>query len=185
MIAEKFNGTPAILDEHGNVEMEAVPPEYDVVIANSVAYEGIDLHPHLHRASRRSAMGNRHASAAQRTRRPPGQYPGRDWNPLLHLAGLHRRGAAHIILGKLTWMKDIFAGAERGDKQSGGRAQAEPRRAGGVLYSPEELSTLRPDGQKREIEDRRAARRRAWTLIKRIYEHQGSKGKVRRRAGTG
>ena len=44
MIAEKFNGTPAILDENGNVEMEAVPPEYDVVIANSVAYEGIDLH---------------------------------------------------------------------------------------------------------------------------------------------
>ena len=43
VIAESFNGTPAILDAEGNVEMEAVLPLYDVGIANSVAYEGIDL----------------------------------------------------------------------------------------------------------------------------------------------
>src|SRR5262249_8681893 len=42
-IAEQFNGTPALLNERGEIEMEGEPPSIDVVIANATAYEGIDL----------------------------------------------------------------------------------------------------------------------------------------------
>ena len=42
-IAEKFNGIPPVLDAAGRLEQDGVPPEFDHVIANAVAYEGIDL----------------------------------------------------------------------------------------------------------------------------------------------
>ena len=62
-----------------------------------------------------------------------------------------------IILGKLTWMKDIFGGAERETKNNP---------AAGSELSQDELVAFctrtnqhlaRPDGPEAEIEDRRAA----------------------------
>src|SRR5262249_19867757 len=44
LLAERFNGVPPVLDENGQVEQEGIPPQYDLVIANATAYEGIDLH---------------------------------------------------------------------------------------------------------------------------------------------
>jgi hypothetical protein len=57
VIAGSFNGVPAILDAEGHVEMEAVLPLYDVVIANSSRVRGNrSAHPYLHGASPRSAV---------------------------------------------------------------------------------------------------------------------------------
>ncbi len=179
VIAEKFNGTPAILDEHGNVEMEAIPPEYDVVIANSVAYEGIDLHIRtciVHHGD----LPWEPATLQQRNGRAVRQGNTQAVIGINYYISQGSIDAARltIILGKLTWMKDIFAGSERETNNPAAGSELSQDELVAFLYSPEELSTLRAQmAQKREIEDRRAARRRAWTLIKRIYEHQGTKGK--------
>jgi len=179
VIAEKFNGTPAILDEQGNVEMEAIPPEYDVVIANSVAYEGIDLHIRtciVHHGD----LPWEPATLQQRNGRAVRQGNTQAVIGIYYYISQGSIDAARltIILGKLTWMKDIFAGAERETNNPAAGSELSQDELVAFLYSETELSTLRAQmAQKREIEDRRAARRRAWTLIKRIYEHHGTKGK--------
>jgi hypothetical protein len=97
VIAEKFNGTPADSGRSsGNVEVRReCALLIDVVIANSVAYEGTDLHirtcmVHQHG----SAVGTCDPAAAQRARSAARKYAGRHRDPVLRLAGLYRRSTA-------------------------------------------------------------------------------------------
>ena len=178
-IAEAFNGTPAIFDENGRLEQEAVPPAYDVVIANSVAYEGIDLHirtcfvHHLDLPWEPATLQQRNGRAVRQGNTQA-------------VIGIHyyvSQGSIdvvrlQIILGKLAWMKDILKSADRETNNPAAGSELSGSDLIQFLYSPEELSELRVELiRQKEIEDRRSARKRAFGIAKRLYENvQGTKG---------
>ena len=173
VIAEQFNGTPAILDDSGNVEVEAVLPAFDVVIANSVAYEGTDLHIRTCMVHHMDLPWEP-ATLQQRNGRAVRQGNTQAVIAILYYVSQGSIDAARlaIILGKLTWMKDILSGSDRETNNPAAGSELSQDELVAFLYSPEELSTLRAAMAKRqEEEDRRAGRRRAWSLAKRIYEH--------------
>ena len=180
VIAERFNGTPPILDDQGNVEQEGELPAYDVVIANSVAYEGIDLHI-------RTCMVHHldlpwePATLQQRNGRAVRQGNTQSVIAIYYYISQGSIDAARltIILGKLTWMKDILSSAERETNNPAAGSELSQDELVAFLYSPEELASLRAKlTQKREEEDRRAGRRRAWLLARRIAEHVFAKTKT-------
>jgi hypothetical protein len=179
VIAEKFNGTPPILDDQGNVEQEGESPAYDVVIANSVANEGIDLHIHtcmVHQLD----LPWEPATLQQRNGRAVRQGNTQAVIAIYYYISQGSIDAARltIILGKLNWMKDILQSAERETNNPAAGSELSQDELVAFLYSPEELSTLRARMvQKKEEEDRRAARRRAWLLAKRVAEHATSRTK--------
>jgi N12 class adenine-specific DNA methylase len=171
-IAEAFNGTPQILDENGQLEQEAIPPAYDVVIANSVANEGIDLHirtcyvHHLDLPWEPATLQQRNGRAVRQgnTQAVIGinYYVSQGSIDVVRLA---------IILGKLTWMKDILYTADRETNNPAAGSEMEGGDLVTFLYSPEQLSSLRVElARKKEAEDRRIARRRAWNIAKRLAE---------------
>ncbi|MBK8359424.1 MAG: hypothetical protein IPL15_10765 [Comamonadaceae bacterium] len=175
VIAESFNGVPAILDAEGHVEMEAVLPLYDVVIANSVAYEGIDLHirtcmvHHLDLPYEPATLQQRNGRAVRQgnTQAVIGIY---------YYISVGSIDAARltIILGKLTWMKDILQSSDRETNNPAAGSELSNDDLVSFLYSDADLPTLKAEIAKRqEEEDRRVARRRAWQLTKRIAETSG------------
>ena len=172
VIAEKFNGTAAILDESGNIEQEGVPPEYDVVIANSVAYEGIDLHIrtcmvyHLDLPWEPATLQQRNGRAVRQgnTQAVIGIY-------YLISQGSIDAVRLSIILGKLAWMKDILQSAERETNNPAAGSEMDRDELVTFLYSPTQLAEVREELAKRkEAEDRRNARRRAWGIVRRLQE---------------
>ena len=175
VIAESFNGTPAILDAEGNVEMEAVLPLYDVVIANSVAYEGIDLHIRtcmVHHLD----LPYEPATLQQRNGRAVRQGNTQAVIAIYYYISTGSIDAARltIILGKLTWMKDILQSADRETNNPAAGSELSNDDLVSFLYSDADLPTLKAEIAKRkEEEDRRVARRRAWQLTKRIAETSG------------
>jgi hypothetical protein len=175
VIAESFNGTPAILDAEGNVEMEAVLPLYDVVIANSVAYEGIDLHIRtcmVHHLD----LPYEPATLQQRNGRAVRQGNTQAVIAIYYYISTGSIDAARltIILGKLTWMKDILQSSDRETNNPAAGSELSNDDLVSFLYSDADLPTLKAEIAKRqEEEDRRVARRRAWQLTKRIAETSG------------
>ncbi len=175
VIAESFNGTPAILDAEGNVEMEAVLPLYDVVIANSVAYEGIDLHIRtcmVHHLD----LPYEPATLQQRNGRAVRQGNTQAVIAIYYYISTGSIDAARltIILGKLTWMKDILQSSDRETNNPAAGSELSNDDLVSFLYSESDLPTLVAEIAKRkEEEDRRVARRRAWQLTKRIAETSG------------
>ena len=172
VIAERFNGSAPILDDQGNVEQEGEAPAYDVVIANSVAYEGIDLHIRtcvVHHLD----LPWEPATLQQRNGRAVRQGNTQAVIGILYYIAQGSIDAARltIILGKLTWMKDILASSDRETNNPAAGSDLSNDELVMFLYSPDELSTIRARMQdKKEQEDRRAARRRAWQICKRIYD---------------
>jgi hypothetical protein len=76
-----------------------------------------------------------------------------------------------IILGKLTWMKDILHTADRETNNPAAGSDMEGGDLVTFLYSPDQLANLRLElARKKEAEDRRIARRRAWNIAKRLAE---------------
>ncbi len=114
-IADGFNGQPAIIDpETGRVEQEAVEPIYDIVIANAVAYEGIDLQVrtcdviHLD-------LPMEPATLQQRNGRAVRQGNMQSVVDIYYLLSEKSYDAIKLglITGKLRWMSDILKGADR------------------------------------------------------------------------
>lgn len=172
VIAEKFNGTPPVLDESGNIEQEGEAPEYDIIIANSVAYEGIDLHirtclvHHLDLPWEPATLQQRNGRAVRQgnTQAVIGiyYYVSQGSIDLVRLA---------IILGKLGWMKDILQSAERETNNPAAGSDMDSDELVQFLYKPEEIGRIRAElQQKKESDDRRSARKRAWGIVRRLQE---------------
>jgi hypothetical protein len=163
VIAESFNGVPAILDAEGHVEMEAVLPLYDVVIANSVAYEGIDLHirtcmvHHLDLPYEPATLQQRNGRAVRQgnTQAVIGIY---------YYISIGSIDAARltIILGKLTWMKDILQSSDRETNNPAAGSELSNDDLVSFLYSDADLSpTLKAEIAKRQEEERPSSRTQA------------------------
>ncbi len=113
-IAEAFNGTPAIYDESGAMVQEAILPKYDIVICNSVAYEGIDLQIRTCRVYHLDLPWEP-ATIQQRNGRAVRQGNTSSVIEIYYLLSDKSMDGVRLslITGKLRWMADILKGSDR------------------------------------------------------------------------
>lgn len=168
-IAEAFNGVPAIVDpETGALIQEAVPPKYDVVICNSVAYEGIDLQIRTCRVYHLDLPWEP-ATVQQRNGRAVRQGNMQAVIDVIYLLSDKSMDSVRLglITGKLRWMSDILKGADR--------ETANP--AAGMDLSVEDMLLMLADDpaaakqameeiqRRNEMERRKQAASRAWQRV--------------------
>lgn len=113
-IAEAFNGMPAIYDESGAMVQEAILPKYDIVICNSVAYEGIDLQIRTCRVYHLDLPWEP-ATIQQRNGRAVRQGNMSSVIEIYYLLSDKSMDGVRLslITGKLRWMADILKGSDR------------------------------------------------------------------------
>lgn len=154
-IAERFNGTPAVLDDRGRVEQEGVPPELDVVIANATAYEGIDLQIRTCQVIHIDLPWEP-ATLQQRNGRAVRQGNTQSVIAIYYLVSARSNDQVRldVISGKLGWMRDVLASSDR--ETSNPAADQE--------MSTEELLSLGsddPEASRRALAELKARRQRA------------------------
>ena len=175
-IAEAFNGTPAIYDtETGALLQEAIPPKYDIVICNSVAYEGIDLQIRTCRVYHLDLPWEP-ATVQQRNGRAVRQGNMQAVIEVYYLLAEKSMDGVRLglITGKLRWMSDILKGADR--------ETANP--AAGMDLSQEDMLLMLADDPeaarramaeiqiKNDIDRRRQAASRAWQRVGDLLSYQ-------------
>lgn len=168
-IAEAFNGTPAIYDkETGALLQEAIPPKFDIVICNSVAYEGIDLQIRTCRVYHLDLPWEP-ATVQQRNGRAVRQGNMQAVIEVFYLLAEKSMDGVRLglITGKLRWMSDILKGADR--------ETANP--AAGMDLSQEDMLLMLADDPeaarramaeiqlRNDIERRKQASGRAWGRV--------------------
>ncbi len=176
-IADKFNGTPAVIAPDGTVEVEAQDPEYDVVICNMAAYEGIDLHLrtcrvyHLDLPWEPNTLRQRNGRAIRQGNR----------QAVVEIKFLLARKSLDVVrleyvLGKLRWMSDLIQSAD--NQTSNPAAQSELGAEQLVLFlanDPEEakaaIVSLRAQ-QERQAQAR--VRNRCWEDLKAIVSREAA-----------
>jgi hypothetical protein len=168
-IAEGFNGTPAIIDpETGRIEQEAVPPKYDVVIANAVAYEGIDLQVRTCRVIHLD-LPFEPATLQQRNGRAVRQGNTQAVIEIVYLLSEKSYDAVKLglITGKLRWMSDILKGADRETNNPAAGMELSTEDLLLMLADDPEAARAALDAVKRrnEIERQRQAESRAWQRL--------------------
>lgn len=176
-IADKFNGTPAVIAPDGTVEVEAQDPEYDVVICNMAAYEGIDLHLrtcrvyHLDLPWEPNTLRQRNGRAIRQGNR----------QAVVEIKFLLARKSLDVVrleyvLGKLRWMSDLIQSAD--NQTSNPAAQSELGAEQLVLFlanDPEEakaaIASLR-EQQERQAQSR--VRHRCWEDVRAIISREAA-----------
>lgn len=114
-IADGFNGTPTIINpDTGRVEQEGIPPKYDIVIANAIAYEGIDLQVRTCRVYHLD-LPYEPATLQQRNGRAVRQFNTEAVVEIKYLLSERSYDAVKLTLitGKLRWMSDILKSTDR------------------------------------------------------------------------
>lgn len=175
-IAEAFNGTAAVYDtETGALLQEAIPPKFDIVICNSVAYEGIDLQIRTCRVYHLDLPWEP-ATVQQRNGRAVRQGNMQAVIEVFYLLADKSMDGVRLglITGKLRWMSDILKGADR--------ETANP--AAGMDLSQEDMLLMLADDPeaarkamveiqlKNDIERRRQAASRAWQRVGDLLSYQ-------------
>ena len=167
-IAEAFNGQAAIYDDQGHLVQEEIAPKYDVVIANSIAYEGTDLQARTCRIYQLD-LPLEPATVQQRNGRAVRQGNMQAVVEVFYLLSEKSYDAIKLgmITGKLRWMSDILKGADR--------ETANP--AAGMDLSVEDMLLFLADDpvaakaamaeiqRKNEQDRRRAAAERGWVRV--------------------
>lgn len=114
-IADGFNGIPSIVDpDTGRVEQEGISPKYDIVIANAIAYEGIDLQVRTCRVYHLD-LPYEPATLQQRNGRAVRQFNTEAVVDIRYLLSERSYDAVKLtmITGKLRWMSDILKSTDR------------------------------------------------------------------------
>ncbi len=173
-IAEAFNGTPAIYDDNGAMVQEAILPKFDVVICNSVAYEGIDLQIRTCRVYHLDLPWEP-ATIQQRNGRAVRQGNMSSVIEIYYLLSDKSMDGVRLslITGKLRWMADILKGTDR--------ETANP--AAGMDLSQEDLLMMLADDpeaarkalveiqERNELIRREQAADRAWVKISELLSY--------------
>jgi N12 class adenine-specific DNA methylase len=178
-IAEKFNGIPAVLDAAGRLEQEGTPPEFDHVIANAVAYEGIDLQVrtcqvvHLDLPWEPATLQQRNGRAVRQG----------NLQAVIRILYLVSAGSVDVIrlqmiTGKLGWMRDILQGADR--ETNNPAAQSELSIEEMLLYlaggdAEQAIAELR---RQQEEERRKNVLKNAWTTLAALISRVASLARV-------
>lgn len=169
-LAERFNGTPEIKDkETGIIEQEGMAPEFDVVIANATAYEGIDLHVrtcmvyHIDLPWEPATLQQRNGRAVRQGNQ----------QSVIGIRYLFSEKSLDVIRfdmikGKLSWMKDLMASADR--ETNNPAAQAELSADEMVLFlarDPEEAQrAIEEQKALQEREQQKRVREQAWSSLR-------------------
>ena len=181
LLAERFNGVAPVLDEHGNVEQEGVPPQYDVVIANATAYEGIDLHVRTCQVYHVDLPWEP-ATLQQRNGRAVRQGNMQAVIRIIYILSERSMDAVRfaMILGKLNWMKDILKSADRETNNPGAQAEMNPEELLLYLARDPEQARAAIEEQKRMLEEetKQRVRRQAWTSLRGIATRAQSLARV-------
>lgn len=168
-LAERFNGTPAIVGDDGTIEQEAIPPEFDVVIANATAYEGIDLHIRTCEVYHVDLPWEP-ATLQQRNGRAVRQGNTQSVIGITYLLSDRSLDAVRLsmITGKLNWMKDVLASADR--ETNNPAAQSDLSGEEMVLFlarNPEEAkAAIQAQKDLLEQEQFKRVRSQAWTTMR-------------------
>ena len=181
LMAERFNGVPPVLDDSGRIEQEGVPPQYDVVIANATAYEGIDLHVRTCQVYHIDLPWEP-ATLQQRNGRAVRQGNMQAVIRIFYLLSERSMDAVRfaMILGKLNWMKDILKSAERETNNPGAQAEMNPEELLLYLARDPEQARAAIEQQKKMLEEetRHRVRRQAWTSLRGIATRAQSLARV-------
>ena len=174
-VAEKFNGIPPVLDAAGRVEQEGVTPEFDHVIANAVAYEGIDLQVrtcqiiHLDLPWEPATLQQRNGRAVRQG----------NLQSVIRILYILSAGSVDVIrlqmiTGKLGWMRDILQGADR--ETNNPAAQSELSVEEMLLYlaggdAEQAIAELR---RQQEEDRRKNVLKNAWTTLSALISRVAS-----------
>lgn len=174
-IAEKFNGTQAITAEDGTLEQEAIAPEFDLVIANATAYEGIDLHVRTCLVFHVDLPWEP-ATLQQRNGRAIRQGNTQAVIGIVYLFSERSLDALrfNMILGKLGWMRDLIASSDR--ETNNPAAQSELSAEEMVLFlarDPDEARAAIAEQKKLlAAEQVRRAQEFAWSTLRGLISRQ-------------
>ncbi len=181
VLAERFNGVPPVLDEDGNVEQEGIAPQYDVVIANATAYEGIDLHVRTCQVYHLDLPWEP-ATLQQRNGRAVRQGNLQAVIRIFYVLSEKSMDAVRfsMILGKLGWMKDILKSADRETNNPGAQAEMNPEELLLYLARDPEQARAAIEQQKKMLaeESRQRVRRQAWTSLRGLLMRTQSLARV-------
>jgi hypothetical protein len=181
LLAERFNGVAPVLDEQGNIEQEGTAPQYDVVIANATAYEGIDLHVRTCQVYHIDLPWEP-ATLQQRNGRAVRQGNMQAVIRIIYVLSEQSMDAVRfsMILGKLNWMKDILKSADRETNNPGAQAEMNPEELLLYLARDPEQARAAIEEQKKMLQEetRQRVRRQAWTSLRGIATRAQSLARV-------
>lgn len=160
-IAQKFNGTldDEFIPAPGVSAVFSIPPEYDVLIANKIAYEGIDLQ------TRTCAIHHidvpwEPASLQQRNGRGVRQGQTMASITLYHYLSLRSADALKLqsIEGKRAWMDALLAGEADIIENDGASSDAVGQIIAELSRDPEKSKAAQEAGKLRKLMAQRAQR---------------------------
>lgn len=165
-IAEKFNGIPPVLDAAGRIEQEGTPPEFDHVIANSVAYEGIDLQVrtcqviHLDLPWEPATLQQRNGRAVRQG----------NLQSVIRIVYLLSEGSVDVIrlqmiTGKLGWMRDLLQSADRETNNPAAQSELSVEEMLLYLSGGDAENALAELGRQQDEERRKNVLKNAWTTL--------------------
>jgi superfamily II DNA/RNA helicase len=165
-ISDKFNGVPAVIAPDGTVEVEEIEPEFDVVIANQAAYEGIDLHRrtcivyHLDLPWEPSTLRQRNGRAVRQG----------NLQSNVDIKFILARKSLDVvrfeyILGKLRWMSDLIESADNNLANPAADNELDSEQM--VLFLAQDEESAKESI--RELREQQERRRRN-AIIKRCWE---------------
>ena len=176
-ISDKFNGVPEVVAPDGTIEVEAIAPAFDIVIANQAAYEGIDLHRrtclvyHLDLPWEPSTLRQRNGRAVRQG----------NLESNVTIRFLMARRSLDVvryeyILGKLRWMTDLISSSD--NSLSNPAADSEIDSESLVLFmSQDEEEARLAIAQLKEAQERRRERAissRAWRDFEALLQRRAS-----------
>ena len=165
-ISDKFNGVPAVIAPDGTVEVEEIEAEFDVVIANQAAYEGIDLHRltcivyHLDLPWEPSTLRQRNGRAVRQG----------NLQSNVDIKFILARKSLDVvrfeyILGKLRWMSDLIESADNNLANPAADNELDSEQM--VLFLAQDEESAKESI--RELREQQERRRRS-AIIKRCWE---------------
>lgn len=165
-ISDKFNGVPAVIAPDGTIEVEEIEPEYDIVIANQAAYEGIDLHRrtcivyHLDLPWEPNTLRQRNGRAVRQG----------NLQSNVDIKFILARKSLDVvrfeyILGKLRWMSDIIESADNNLANPAADNELDSEQM--VLFLAQDEESARESI--RELREQQERRRRE-AMVKRCWD---------------
>lgn len=180
-IAEAFNGTAAIFGDDGRVEQEAIPPEFDVVIANATAYEGIDLHVRTCEVYHLDLPWEP-ATLQQRNGRAVRQGNQESVVAIRYVLSERSLDAVRLsmILGKLGWMTDLLASADRDTNNPAAQSELTGEEMVLMLASSPEEAREAIETQKKLLAAEQTSRLRtqAWTAMRSLLSRVSALSRI-------
>ena len=180
-IADRFNGVPAVVGTDGTIEQAEIPPDYDIVIANAIAYEGIDLHVRTCRVYHLDLPWEP-ATLQQRNGRAVRQGNSRSVVEIKYLLSERSLDPVRLsmITGKLGWMKDLLQSADRETNNPAAGSDLTGEEMVLMLARDPEEARAAIAAQKELLaeESRRRVREQAWSSLRGMVTRTALLGKI-------